>query len=255
MKATFSDWGEIKQQREFRAILALCQGSDHLVRVYEILRESDSKFYFVCEFMPNGDLKDFLGQYRKQGKFLEPSLVRSIVQQVMFGLQHIHSHGFMHRDLKPENLLMSGTTCKVADFSLARIASLNNDDQRGRMTTYVSSRWYRAPELVLEAPVYTTAVDIFALGCIMSELFSLRPLFPGKNEHDQLPVLLKLLGPLQEEVWPEGARLLERLQVNFPRTTNSQLQDNEIPVSQRLADKLGLADSDTIWLVETQPER
>lgn len=117
------------------------------------------------------------------------------------------------------------------------------------MTTYVSSRWYRAPELVLEAPKYTTAIDVFALGCIMAELVSLQPLFPGKSEHDQLHVILNLLGPLRNQDWPEGTRLLERLQFNLP--PKAQPKDESKSVALRLSKKLGLSDSNAISLLES----
>jgi serine/threonine protein kinase len=93
MKDAIGDWDESLSQREFQAILALSQESSYIVQIYEVLRESDSKLYFVCEFMPDGTLNDFLTRIRKKGRSVEPSLVRSIVRQVLLGVQHIHSRG------------------------------------------------------------------------------------------------------------------------------------------------------------------
>jgi serine/threonine protein kinase len=246
MKSPYSDWSNVKQQREIEAIAQLCHDCQHLVAIYDIIREKDSKLYFVGELMSDGDLKDFLARYRRKEELVDPALIRSILQQVLCGLKHIHSRGYMHRDLKPENLLMSRGKCKVADFSLARPATIG---ESGRlMTTYVSSRWYRAPEIVLEATMYTTAIDVFALGCVMAELFSLEPLFPGKDEHDQLPVMLSLLGPMTEREWPEGIRLIERLQLKIP--PKAQPRDVTIPVPHRLADKLHVSDTSTITLLD-----
>lgn len=245
MKVTCSDWSETKQQRELQAILQLCHDSEHLVRVYEIIREKDCKLYFVCEFMPDGDLKDLLANYQRQGKLVEPEVICSMLHQILLGLRHIHSKGFMHRDLKPENLLLSGGKCKVADFSLARPVT----SAKAAMTTYVSSRWYRAPELVLEATVYTTAIDIFALGCVMAEMLSLYPLFPGRDEQDQLPVMLSLLGPLIQEEWPEGVRLLQKLRVNLP-SDKAQPTDTRMTIPQRLSQKLCITDTTTISLLD-----
>ena len=84
-----------------------------------------------------------------------------------------------HRDMKPENLLESQGTVKIADFGLAK----NNKDPFP-YTDYVSTRWYRAPELLLRSTNYNSPVDIFACGAIMAELYMLRPLFPGNNETD-----------------------------------------------------------------------
>jgi serine/threonine protein kinase len=93
MKDAIGDWDESLSQREFQAILALSQESSYIVQIYEVLRESDSKLYFVCEFMPDGTLNDFLTRIRKKGRSVEPSLVRSILRQVLLGVQHIHSRG------------------------------------------------------------------------------------------------------------------------------------------------------------------
>ena len=244
MKVTCADWSETKQQRELQAILQLCHDCEHLVRVFEILRERDCRLYFVCEFMADGDLKDFLAKYQRQGKPVEQEVVRSIVHQILLGLHHIHSKGFMHRDLKPENLLLSGGKCKVADFSLARPLTCTKPD----MTVYVSSRWYRAPELVLEATMYTTAIDMFALGCVMAEILLLYPLFPGRDEHDQLPLIFSLLGPFKDHDWPEGTRLLKKLQVKVPETVQPEYAG--LSISQRLAKKLRLDDPSTIELLD-----
>lgn len=70
---------------------------------------------------------------------------------------------------------------------------------KGPLTTYVSTRWYRAPEMVLRSHNYGPASDIFAVGCVMAELFTSQPLFPGANEMDQLDTILKILGTPSEE--------------------------------------------------------
>ncbi len=91
----------------------------------------------------------------------------------------MHKHGFFHRDLKPENLLSHSDTVKIADFGLAREIR-----SRPPFTDYVSTRWYRAPEILLRSTTYNSPIDIFACAAIMAELYLLRPLFPGNNETD-----------------------------------------------------------------------
>ena len=86
------------------------------------------------------------------------------------GLQYIHKHGYFHRDMKPENLLVTGSTLKIADFGLAReIRSLPH------FTEYVSTRWYRAPEVLLRSRSYNSPIDMWAVGVIMAEMYTLRP--------------------------------------------------------------------------------
>jgi len=91
----------------------------------------------------------------------------------------MHSLGIFHRDLKPENLLYRDNIVKIADFGLAKEFSA-----RPPFTDYVSTRWYRAPEVLLRSARYDGAIDIFAVGAIMAELFTFKPLFPGANEVD-----------------------------------------------------------------------
>jgi serine/threonine protein kinase len=105
--------------------------------------------------------------------------IRSIMWQTIAGTAYMHKHGFFHRDMKPENLLVKGDMVKVADFGLAREIR-----SRPPFTDYVSTRWYRAPEILLRSTNYNSPVDIFACGAIMAELYLLRPLFPGNNETD-----------------------------------------------------------------------
>lgn len=91
----------------------------------------------------------------------------------------MHKHGFYHRDLKPENILIHKDKVKLGDFGLAREIR-----SRPPFTDYVSTRWYRAPELLLKSTNYSSPVDIFALGCIVAELYNLKPLFMGNSELD-----------------------------------------------------------------------
>ncbi len=88
---------------------------------------------------------------------------------------------------------------KLIDFGSARDIST---DSAGPFTEYVGTRWYRAPELVLEAKNYDDTVDIFAVGCIMAELYLGRPLFPGTNSQDQLMKIVSVLGTPTPAEWP-----------------------------------------------------
>lgn len=98
--------------------------------------------------------------------------------------------GFFHRDLKPENLLCNGAELiKIADFGLAREIR-----SRPPYTDYVSTRWYRAPEILLRSTTYNSPIDIWAVGCIAAECYTLRPLFPGNSEIDQLFRICSVLG-------------------------------------------------------------
>jgi protein kinase len=209
MKQYFYEWQDGLQLRECQAIMALSHECSDIVEIYEMLREKDTKLYLVCEYMPDGTLNDFLTRTREEEEnTVEENTIQSILRQILNALDHIHSHGYMHRDLKPENVLMKGTTAKVADFSLARGIAIHTEPKK--MTSYVSTRWYRAPELILCLPIYTASVDMFAVGCIMAELYRMYPMFPGTGELEQLQLILRVMGPLHDAEWEEGVRLSKR---------------------------------------------
>ena len=130
----------------------------------------------------------------------------------------MHKHGFFHRDLKPENLLWNGDIVKLGDFGLAR--EINSDPP---YTDYISTRWYRAPEILLRSTNYNSAVDIFAMGWIMAELYMLRPLFPGKSELDQIYKLWAVLGSPSKTIWPEGHKLALNMDFEFPKFQETAL--------------------------------
>ena len=111
------------------------------------------------------------------------------MQLTLEGLSYMHKQGIFHRDMKPENILCKNGDIKIADFGLAKEVR-----SRPPHTDYVSTRWYRAPEILLHSTSYNSPIDIFALGCILAELYMLRPLFPGKNETDQMYKICAVLG-------------------------------------------------------------
>lgn len=105
------------------------------------------------------------------------------------GLKYVHSANVLHRDLKPSNLLLNANCdLKIADFGLARTTS-----ETDFMTEYVVTRWYRAPELLLNCSEYTAAIDIWSVGCILGEIITRQPLFPGKDYVHQLRLVTEVL--------------------------------------------------------------
>jgi serine/threonine protein kinase len=131
----------------------------------------------------------------------------------------MHKQGYFHRDLKPENLLAHGDKIKIGDFGLAREIR-----SRPPYTDYVSTRWYRAPEILLKSPSYNSPIDIFALGTIMAELYTMRPLFPGANEHDQMMKICALFGTPTNEEWPDAQKLATKIGFIFPKFERRPLE-------------------------------
>lgn len=125
----------------------------------------------------------------REKPFSEP-VIRNMLFQILQGLNFMHKHGFFHRDIKPENLLCNGPDLvKIADFGLAR-----ETRSRPPYTDYVSTRWYRAPEVLLRSTNYSSPIDLWAIGCIVAELYTLQPLFPGRSEIDQIFRICSIMG-------------------------------------------------------------
>ncbi|KAK3865976.1 hypothetical protein Pcinc_028453 [Petrolisthes cinctipes] len=119
--------------------------------------------------------------------------VQFLIYQVLRGLKYIHSAGIIHRDLKPSNIAVNeDCELKILDFGLAR-------PTESEMTGYVATRWYRAPEIMLNWMHYNQTVDIWSVGCIMAELLTGRTLFPGADHIQQLNLIMELLGTPPQE--------------------------------------------------------
>lgn len=174
MKQKYYSWDECMSLREIKALRKL--NHKNIVKLKEVIRVKDD-LYFVFEFME----KNVYQKIQHRTEDLPEKDVKIIIYQSLAGLAHMHKHGYFHRDLKPENLLCNGDIVKLGDFGLAR--EIDSDPP---YTDYVSTRWYRAPEILLRSTTYGSPIDIFALGAIMAELYMLRPLFPGKSEMDQI---------------------------------------------------------------------
>ncbi|KFM03760.1 Serine/threonine-protein kinase MAK [Aptenodytes forsteri] len=206
MKRKFYSWDECMNLREVKSLKKLNHAN--VIKLKEVIRENDH-LYFVFEYM-----KENLYQLMKDRHKLFPeSVIRNMMYQILQGLAFIHKHGFFHRDMKPENLLCIGPELvKIADFGLAR--ELRSQPP---YTDYVSTRWYRAPEVLLRSSIYSSPIDMWAVGSIMAELYTLRPLFPGTSEVDEIFKICQVLGTPKKSDWPEGYHLASAMNFRFPQ--------------------------------------
>ncbi|XP_054992809.1 serine/threonine-protein kinase ICK isoform X2 [Sorex araneus] len=213
MKRKFYSWEECMNLREVKSLKKLNHAN--VVKLKEVIRENDH-LYFIFEYM-----KENLYQLIKERNKLFPeSAIRNIMYQILQGLAFIHKHGFFHRDLKPENLLCMGPELvKIADFGLAREIR-----SRPPYTDYVSTRWYRAPEVLLRSTNYSSPIDIWAVGCIMAEVYTLRPLFPGASEIDTIFKICQVLGTPKKTDWPEGYQLSSAMNFRWPQCVPNNLK-------------------------------
>ncbi|XP_040578855.1 mitogen-activated protein kinase 1 [Lepeophtheirus salmonis] len=180
-------------QRTLREIKILTRfNHENIIDIRDILRSESldqMKDVYIVQCLMETDLYKLLRTQR-----LSNDHICYFLYQILRGLKYIHSANVLHRDLKPSNLLLN-TTCdlKICDFGLARVADPDHD-HTGFLTEYVATRWYRAPEIMLNSKGYTKSIDIWSVGCILAEMLSNRPIFPGKHYLDQLNHILSILG-------------------------------------------------------------
>ncbi|XP_017003870.2 serine/threonine-protein kinase PITSLRE isoform X2 [Drosophila takahashii] len=208
-----------------REINTLLKGQHpNIVTVREIVVGSNmDKIFIVMDYVEH-DLKSLMETMKNRKQSFFPGEVKCLTQQLLKAVAHLHDNWILHRDLKTSNLLLSHKgILKVGDFGLAR----EYGSPIKKYTSLVVTLWYRAPELLLCSPVYSTPIDVWSVGCIFAEFLQMLPLFPGKSEIDELNRIFKELGTPNEKVWPGYTELPA---VKNMLSQNSQF--TEYPVSQ-----------------------
>ncbi|KAJ7168212.1 CMGC/CDK/CDK8 protein kinase [Mycena crocata] len=201
--------------------IALNREIDHenIVALKEVILE-DKSIYMVFEFAEH----DFLQVIQHHATTLRTAItlpvLKSLIYQLFNGLIYLHSCHILHRDLKPANILINASgVVKIGDLGLARLIyqplqPLFAGDK------VVVTIWYRAPELLMGAKHYNKAIDCWAVGCVMAELASLRPIFKGEEakldskknvpfQRDQLLKIFEVLGTPDEQDWPGVKDMVE----------------------------------------------
>jgi len=200
--------------------VSLMKQMDHpnIIRLLEVHMTSFAIF-LVYEHL-DVDLWSFL--QRTPDYFVDGRALVSAARQCSEGLHHCHVQRIVHRDLKPQNVLMrvKTMTMKLADFGMARSFSL----LPRLYTPEVVTLWYRAPELLLGERTSSTALDIWSLGCLCSEMATSRPLFPGDSEIGTLLRIFRARGTPNESVWP-GVTQLQHFQSTFPQWQDTRLAE------------------------------
>ncbi|XP_047405168.1 LOW QUALITY PROTEIN: mitogen-activated protein kinase 11 [Sciurus carolinensis] len=198
--------------------------------------EDFSEVYLVTTLM-GADLNNIV-----KCQALSDEHVQFLVYQLLRGLKYIHSAGIIHRDLKPSNVAVNeDCELRILDFGLARQA----DEE---MTGYVATRWYRAPEIMLNWMHYNQTVDIWSVGCIMAELLQGKALFPGNDYIDQLKRIMEVVGTPSPEVLAkissEHARTYIQSLPPMPQKDLSSIFHGANPLAVDLLGRMLVLDSD-----------
>ena len=226
LKQKYKSLEECKNQIEIKVLEKL--NHENIIQLKEVIREFNGEVSYIFEYC-DCNLLEFIEIHKDSNKKIPEPIIREIILQLTKGLKYLHSRNYLHRDLKPENILLilnkydinsqseidinnSNIKIKLADFGTVKKIPSKDDLT---ITEYVCTRWYRAPECVLRADYYNEASDIWAIGCIMAELYKLEAIFPGESEFDQINQIFKILGTPSKDNWPWGYSQAETFGIKF----------------------------------------
>ncbi|KAA8542155.1 hypothetical protein F0562_023307 [Nyssa sinensis] len=200
--------------REINILLSIHHPS--IIDVKEVVMGDLDSVFMVMEYMEH-DLKELMKAMKQP---FSQSEVKCLMLQLLEGISYLHDNWVLHRDLKTSNLLLNNRgELKICDFGMSR----QYGSPMKPYTPLVVTLWYRAPELLLGTKKYSTATDMWSVGCIMAELLTKEPLFNGKTEFDQLDKIFRTLGTPNEMIWP-GFSELPGVKVNFVKQPYNMLR-------------------------------
>lgn len=176
--------------------IKLLQSFDHpnVSTLTEIMVESQKVVYMIFDYADN----DLSGLLLNKQIEINIAQCKHIFEQLLRGMEYLHSNGILHRDVKGSNILIDNQgKLRITDFGLARKIKADSD-----YTNRVITLWYRPPELLLGTTKYGPEVDMWGCGCVLAELFNKSAIFQGQNELEQLDAIFKIMGTPNTDRWP-----------------------------------------------------
>ncbi|KAJ8655813.1 hypothetical protein O0I10_008477 [Lichtheimia ornata] len=215
IKLNYSDGMPVTTMREIAILKEL--NHRNVLGLTDLIQRPNA-VYIVTDYL-DMDLRRYMNDAGRDG--LTADHIKSYMHQLLSGLHYCHTHRILHRDLKPQNLLLDRHgKLIIADLGLSRAFGVP-------MRTYthqVITLWYRPPEILLGSRYYSTAVDMWSVGCIFAEMMIMRPLFPGDSQIDELFKIFRILGTPDEDAWA-GVTMMPDFSATFPAWKRKDLKE------------------------------
>jgi renal tumor antigen len=223
---------EVNQLAEVAALRAL-QGHPNVVNLVDFTYDATNGYVVMVFEVMECNVYEFITQHKRP---FEEQTALLLVYQLLKAIAFMHSKSLFHRDIKPENCMVNTDTLvlKLCDFGSTR-----GPTSAAQYTEYVSTRWYRAPECILTSGSYGPEVDEWAVGCMLYELLTSRPLFPGKHELDQISRIHSVLGtPSRDLIQQFKRNPNQQMSYAFPQRHGQDFRKLLPRVSPRTIDLL-----------------
>ena len=224
INAEFRDGLSMDAIREVKHLQELSH--PNIVALHDVFSSKNQNLNLVLEFLPMGDLEMLIKDV--EGVRYGTAEIKAWMGMLGRGVWFCHENFVLHRDIKPNNLFIAADgEIKLADFGLARSFS----DPYGRMTYNVITRWYRPPELLLQARYYSGVVDVWSMGMVFAELILRAPYLPGATDMNQFEQICTNIGTPTEENWP-GVSKLEGYSMQIDKATTVPVRGKDFYLSR-----------------------
>jgi glycogen synthase kinase 3 beta len=194
VKETFQDPKFVNREGDISKLM----DHENVVKFLDVSyvhRNGKKYLILVMDYYPHS-LQDVINQMSRLQRRVNAATFKTIALSIFRGLEHIHSKSIAHRDIKPDNILVNLNEGKVVIADLGSAKPINDGSYN---KSYICSRIYRAPELVVGCQNYTYGIDIWSAGCVLLEILLLTPLFPARSNDHLLALMQKFLGKLTED--------------------------------------------------------
>ncbi|CAF0918078.1 unnamed protein product [Brachionus calyciflorus] len=206
MKQRYNSTDELKEIREIQALRYLSK-NPYILQLHEVVFERKTGTLNLIFELMDMNLYELI---KLQRNYMNIDRIAKFTYQMLRAIEHMHKFGYFHRDIKPENILVKGDLLKLADFGSCRRINTKHP-----YTEYISTRWYRSPECLLTDGFYSYPMDIWGAGCVLFEMITLNPLFPGSNELDQIDKIHDILGTPDQLLLEKFKKKSRTVRYNF----------------------------------------
>ncbi|KAL9651755.1 hypothetical protein ABK040_014011 [Willaertia magna] len=246
MKSKFKDKDKVNRLREIQA-LKLLSPNENIITLIEVIYDSKYGYLALVFELMEYNIYEVI---KKRKKYFNEYQMKYYMYQILKGIEHMHKHNIFHRDIKPENILVNKNLINNINnleneimypiIKLADFGSCQGTKSKKPYTEYISTRWYRAPECLLTDGFYDCKMDLWSIGCVMYEMITFEPLFPGENELDQIHLIHKVIGTPNEEILNKFRKHASRYLLNgkFPKRLGKGLKSLIPNVSKDCLDLL-----------------